>query len=126
MPLTETIDLLRPHFNNKEIDLFIHCLTSSYFLWNNTFYEQTDGVAMGSPLSPMVANFFMEHFETQALTSAIDKPTRWFRYVDDTLVIWPHGEEKLTSFLAHLNSIHENIILFRCARMLVSLLRGAK
>ena len=75
VPLTETIDLHCPHFNNKEIDLFIHYLTSSYFLWNNTFYEQTDGVAMGSPLSPMVANFFMEHFETQALTSAIDKPT---------------------------------------------------
>jgi hypothetical protein len=29
--------------------------------------------------------------------------------VDDTFVIWPHGKDKLTEFLKHLNGIHNNI-----------------
>jgi hypothetical protein len=33
----------------------------------------------------------------------------WYRYVDDTFVIWPHGKEKLTDFLNHPNGIHSNI-----------------
>ena len=64
---------------------------------------------MGSPLSPVIANFYMEHFETLALASTPLAPTIWFRYVDDTFTIWSHGEEKLEEFLNHLNSIHRNI-----------------
>ena len=86
--------------------LFQHCLMTSYFQWDNEFYEQTDGVAMGSPLSPVIANFQMEHFKKQALASAPFTPTVWFRYVDDTFTIWNHGEEKLEEFQNHLNSIH--------------------
>ena len=37
-------------------------------------YEQTDGVAMVSPLSPGIANFFMEDFEKKALEQATRKP----------------------------------------------------
>jgi len=37
-------------------------------------YEQTDGVAMGSPLSPVIANFFLERFEQCVLESARLKP----------------------------------------------------
>jgi hypothetical protein len=29
--------------------------------------------------------------------------------MDDTFVIWPHGQGKVADFLAHLNSVHENI-----------------
>jgi hypothetical protein len=61
---------------------------------------------MGSPLSPVIANFYMEDFEERALDSAPHKPICWFRYVDDTFVIWPHGPDKLKGFLDHLNSIH--------------------
>ena len=36
------------------------CLKSTYFQFGESFYEQVDGAAMGSPLSPIVANIFME------------------------------------------------------------------
>jgi hypothetical protein len=49
----------------------------------------------------------MEHFEQRA--SAAKKPAHWYRYVDDTFVVWPHGKEELQNFLQHLNSIHPNI-----------------
>ena len=81
---------------------------TSYFQWDNVFYEQTDEVAMGSPLSPVIANFYKEHFEKQALALAPFAPTVWFRYLDDTFAIWNHGEEKLEECLNHLNIIHPN------------------
>ena len=64
---------------------------------------------MGSPLSPVIANIYMEHFKKLALASAPFAPTVWFQYVDDTYTIWNHGEEKLEEFLNHLNSIHPNL-----------------
>jgi hypothetical protein len=42
---------------------------------------------MGSPLSPLIANFYMEDYEKAALESTPLKPRCWFRYVDDPFVI---------------------------------------
>jgi hypothetical protein len=44
-----------------------------------------------------------------ALDLAPHKPLCWFRYVDDTFVIWPHGPDKLREFLNHLNNVHQRI-----------------
>jgi hypothetical protein len=85
------------------------CLKSTYFSFRNCFYEQIEGVAMGSPLSPVVANLYMENFEKQAIDSYPLKPKMWKRYVDDTYVVWPHGRESLTGFFNHLNSQSESI-----------------
>ncbi|XP_071453466.1 uncharacterized protein [Hetaerina americana] len=64
---------------------------------------------MGSPLSPAIANFFMEDFEEKALNSAPMRPKCFFRYVDDTFIIWPHGLNTLNAFLEHMNNQHPNI-----------------
>ncbi len=85
------------------------CLTSTYFMWNNRFYQQKEGGAMGNPLSPVVANIYMEHFEALAIVSARFKPATWLRYVDDTSVIWNEGRDKLQDFLEHLNTIRPSI-----------------
>ena len=45
------------------------CLTHTYFLFQGKYYEQVQGAAMGSPISPLIANIFMEEFEVKALTS---------------------------------------------------------
>ena len=58
---------------------------------------------MGSPLSSIIANLFMEHIEEKAITTAPFKPSLWIRYVDDTFVIWPHGPAPLKRFHKHLN-----------------------
>ena len=58
---------------------------------------------MGSPLSPIFANLFMENFEKKAIESYPLKPKLWKRYVDDTNVLWPYGEQELNKFFEHLN-----------------------
>ncbi|XP_030762746.1 uncharacterized protein LOC115887456 [Sitophilus oryzae] len=104
VPLGESMDLIKESFPPDIAELFRVCLTGSYFLWNGNYYEQTEGVAMGSPISPIIANFFMERFEEKALESSVLKPAVWFRYVDDTFVVWKHGRDSLDDFLHHLNS----------------------
>ena len=46
-----------------------------------------------APLSPIVANIYMESLETGALETFRVKPKLWVRYVDDTFVLWQHGKE---------------------------------
>jgi hypothetical protein len=85
------------------------CLKSTYFSFQGGIYEQIEGVAMGSPLSPVIANLYLEKFKKQAIDSYPLKPKMWRRYVDDTHVIWPHGRDSLTGFLEHLNNQSESI-----------------
>ena len=40
-------------------------------MFDGTFYEQVESAAMGSQLSPVVTNPFMEAFEERALKSVI-------------------------------------------------------
>ena len=56
------------------IELQGFCLHNSYFSFQNKFYEQVEGVPMSSPVSPIVTNLYMEHFERKALRSAINPP----------------------------------------------------
>ena len=83
------------------------CLRSTYFTFKGRFYEQQEGAAMGSPISPIVANLYMEDLETKAIQSAQNPPSFWRRFVDDTLTIMKSLQ--VESFLNHLNSIDHHI-----------------
>ena len=90
-------------------ELLEFCLSNTYFIFQGVFYEQTKGAAMGSPVSSIVANIFMEAFETRAISTSLHPPTFWRRYVGDICVIQhqSHKEE----FLNHINSV-DNAIQF--------------
>ena len=57
---------------------------------------------MGSPVSAVIANIFMEDFEERAIASAIHKPKIWKRYLDDTFTIL--DRDQVDGFLQHLNN----------------------
>ena len=58
---------------------------------------------MGSPVSPIVANLYMEYLEQKALSTAPNPLSFWHRFVDDTFVI--HKEVNKQGFLQHINSV---------------------
>ena len=91
--------------------LLLFATKESHFLFDGTYYDQIDGVAMGSPLGPILANIFMGHFEEKWITNkinSIDSPLCWKRYVDDTFCLFKTLDEAHL-FLNYLNSKHPNI-----------------
>jgi len=109
LPVMESLEIPARLFVEDMLILFKHVLTSRYFSFGGQFYEQTDGVAMGSPLSSVIMNFLLKDFEERALEQTTRKPLNWFRYVDGNFVIWPRVPEKLETFRDNLNGIHRNI-----------------
>ena len=60
-------------------------LKKNYFKFNNIFYRQRMGTAMGSSMSPAYASFFMGKFEMDFMKIYSEKPTLWLRFIDDIL-----------------------------------------
>ena len=89
------------------LELLAFCLNNTYFVFQNTFYEQTKGAAMGSSISHIIANIFMEAFEQRAITTALHLPRVWKRYVDDTLVVQQQKHQQ--EFLQHINTVDPSI-----------------
>ena len=83
------------------------CLESTCFTFQGRYFEQQEGAAMGSPISPIVANLYMERFEKKTISSSPHPPYLCKRFVDDTFTIIKSSEK--TGFLEHLNTIDPNI-----------------
>ncbi|KAK3755157.1 hypothetical protein QZH41_001692 [Actinostola sp. cb2023] len=122
VPLVETISIIADKafannwFNTTHklnitkadlIDLLNIATKDQLFQFNGILYEQIDGVAMGSPLGPLIANAFMcsieEHLQGQGKL-----PSFYKRYVDDTLTAMS-DEASAGSFLSTLNEQHPSI-----------------
>ena len=78
------------------------CPTNTYFLFQSKYYERVQGAAMGSPISPLIANIFIEEFEVKALSTCPHPPSLWLRFVDDTFVI--NKVEHSQALLQHINN----------------------
>ena len=59
----------------------------------------------------MVANVYIEHLEEIVLQTAAAHLTYrlWLRYMDDTFVVWRHGQDELERFHEHLNTQYNSI-----------------
>ena len=116
IPLLETIhiaiNLIFNHNPNLKITRkktfknFSFSLHQTHFIFNSKFYNQTDGVAMGSPLAPALANIFMGFHESKWLNEYnLNKPKFYLRYVDDILAAFDNEQDSLN----FLNNRHPNI-----------------
>ena len=107
VPIMETIDIiiqnvyhhqtLRPPKIPEKIlrQLLKLCTTQAPFITpNGRLYCQIEGVAMGSPLGPCFANYYMANLENIVLKEIDKKPNIYVRYVDD-IFIQVESEEHL-------------------------------
>ena len=81
----------------------------SYFIFNGQLYKQVDGVAMGSPLGPTLANTFLVHFEKNWLQDCpSDFKPHYYRYVDGIFFLFT-SPKHLEAFRNFLNGRHANM-----------------
>ena len=115
VPLAETIEIcadalynddsMAPSFpRNIFVELMQLATSSVEFSFNNNMHRQIDGVAMGSPLGPALANIFVGYQEAKLFNIA-KRPLVYFRYVDDTFAVF-NNEEDCNTFFIQLNSLH--------------------
>ncbi|CAN7948048.1 unnamed protein product [Ixodes hexagonus] len=81
------------------------------FEFNDQFFLQISGTAMGTKMSPNYANIFMASIESKFLGRHHLKPAFYKRYIDDIFMIWTHSEQELLQFIAEFNTAHPNITL---------------
>ena len=73
------------------------------------FYDQVDGVAMGSPLAPVLANLFMGHHEKNWLDNYSSSQVLFYRrYVDDIFCLF-NNEQDALMFFDYINARHPSI-----------------
>ena len=118
VPLEETINAASDRiYHRKEIEtpisknymrnLLLLGTKNVHFCFGGDIYQENDGVAMGSPLGPVLACIFMVDLDTKIIPTVTDSISHWRRYVDDTFVFVKKG--CVEHVLAPLNSFHKNI-----------------
>ncbi|XP_076059672.1 uncharacterized protein LOC143036309 [Oratosquilla oratoria] len=90
------------------IELVSLCVNFGAFVFKEQEYVQHRGLAMGSPLSAVMASLYMETLEVDKFIRIIGRGSKWFRYVDDILVIMPE-ESNINNKLRMLNDVNEHI-----------------
>ena len=120
VPLKETINIIASYlypesgessmpFPKKSFLKLMNKATGGFFMHQDRFYTQTDGVAMGNPLGPTLANFFLAHLETTKLNNFPgSKPKLYLRYVDDIFAVFEDASH-IEPFFAFLNQLHKNL-----------------
>ena len=74
---------------------------------NGNIYLQIDGLAMGSPLAPVLAGIFMVELERSLVPKLSNYIKFWKRFVDDTFIF--ANSEAVDHILTVLNSFDPNI-----------------
>ena len=91
------------------VKLISLCVSNTYFTHNGKFYKQRQGLPMGSPISPLLANIWLEEIEKCFLNTLSNPPRLWIRYLDDIFALVKKLEENLKSYLIGLNKVNDKI-----------------
>ena len=120
IPLDETITICANTLCHTDItppeipegafcELMLAATKGVEFSFGDTMFKQIDGVAMGSPLGPVLANIFVGYYESRLFQSISHELPEWYkRYVDDTFAIF-NGYNATNAFLDTLNKIHPSL-----------------
>ncbi|CAF2854046.1 unnamed protein product [Rotaria sp. Silwood2] len=84
-------------------------VTNSPFRFHNKIYKQIDGVAMGNPLAPIIADLWMQKMEEKLNKFRTNRPIVWLRYVDDIFCLFTISETKIKDFHSRINKWHDNL-----------------
>ena len=121
IPLDEVIELAckyvygpesddKPAYDIRHFRKLLKFACNGIFLYKDSIFKQVNGVAMGSPLAPTLANLFLAHHE-QTWINNNNAPFMYCRYVDDIFCIFEGNtnSNRHHNFLEFLNTRHDNL-----------------
>jgi hypothetical protein len=87
-----------------------YILTKNSFQFNEDYYIQTHGTAMGAKFAVKYANIYVYTIVSRMLSTWMGStPSHLVRYIDDIFFIWNTSENELLEFHAHMNKEHPTI-----------------
>ena len=84
-------------------ELLTICSSNVLMLTNDGYFRQTDGLAMGSPPAPLLANGWLSKFEDKIRDNAV----LYSRYMDD--VLRNIHRDQIDSKLVEINDLHPSL-----------------
>ena len=120
IPISTTIDITRNLLSNEKIEetlitqacnLLDTILKQNYLKFNDKYYKPNKGVAMGSPISSLISEIFLQYHENILLKNILDaKHIKYYnRYVDDILIIYDNTVTNADQILTYMNNINNNL-----------------
>ena len=106
--LASNVNLDLPIPNRDFLDLTELCVQHNIFSFEGEFYQQKFGMAMGSPISAVLANLYLEFLERGPFDRILPNTVTWLRYVDDVLIIAPRRLD-LHQLKDDLNTVEQSI-----------------
>ena len=118
VPVEETIEICmkalyhseiseQPPITEQSFRVLLRMVTTGVeFSFDDMMYRQVDGVAMGSPLGPILANIFVGYCESRVPETMW--PSIYCRFVDDTFGFFENRRQS-ENLLKYLNSLHPSL-----------------
>ena len=82
-------------------------LKQNYFKFQNSFYVQNTGLAMGAPTSSILSEIYLQYVEHTAIYEVLirNNTLGYFRYVDDILIAYNYSITDIEKVLSSFNSL---------------------
>lgn len=118
MNIDRSLDTVKQIFSNNPdparpdkylLELLEISLKGNDFNFNNQWYLQIMGTAMGKRFAPALANLYLLNFDRAAMNDFKIKPLLFFRYLDDIFFLWPADIQSLLEYEIFLNSLIPDI-----------------
>ena len=102
--------LINVPFNRSQMKKLLDLsVCDAPFRFQNKLFKQVDGVAMGNPLAPVLADLWLQKIEQKLNKFSTSKPIIWLRYVDEIYCLFSIPKDKILEFLLRINKWHHNL-----------------
>jgi hypothetical protein len=101
-----------PTTEKQELGTFLNTILGhNYMKFNDQFYNQNDGLAMGGPTSAVLVETFIQYLERTKIIKLLDKYRilDYYRYVDSILIVYNKNIADIENTLIEFNTGHPKI-----------------